>query len=425
MNTVPQGTMRRGVAPDEQPAPGPVLVATDGSPAAEAALRAAVHMGEVGTGVVVLTVMARLPLVAADYGMMIPPTESDQTRRKELEERVTRQVASLGSVSRNWVVQVRDGDPPAVIAHVARELRARLVILGLGQHQLLDRLFGSETALHTLRLTRVPMLAVPPDFDRPPRRIVVAMDFSYASVRAAKVALRLVGTASIVYLVHVAPRMEVQAEAFAAWMSLYGEGMGPAFERVKADLELPPSVVVETVSRNGKPSREVLDFARSVQADMIVTGSSGAGLVDRILVGSTATGLIHGAHCAILAVPTAGFVHHAGPWPEGASVAIPEERWAEELASFSKRNAGRRAALEVDDPEIGAQAQERDYPFSGVAFDHHDRRVEIMLGGSTGVHLTRGISGVTAIDLVRDERGEDWILRVAHRGGQTLLSLNR
>jgi len=407
---------------------GPIVVATDGSPAAEAALRAAAQLSRhADAKVIVLSVLAPLPLVAADYGMMIPPVDSEQSRRRALQSRVKEQIEGLGPAGMGWTVEMRDGDPPAVIAQVAREFKARMIVIGLGHHELLDRLFGGETALHTLRVSRVPVLAVPPDFTTLPHRVVVATDFSYASVHAARIGLGLVDTATMVYLVHVAPRMELQPEAFAAWMSLYGEGVGPAFERVKAELGLPAQVTVETVSRQGKPSRELLEFARSTQADLIVTGSRGAGLVDRLLVGSTATGLIRGAHCAVLAVPTGGLTEHADMWPPSDRVTLPQDQWAVELAAFTKRNAGRRAALEVDDPELGAQAQEHDYPFLGAAYDHHDRRVEIMLGDFAGVgrHLTRGIANVTAIDLLQDEQGRDWILRIVHGNGQTILTLAR
>jgi hypothetical protein len=62
-----------------------------------------------------------------------------------------------------------------------------------------------------------------------------------------------------------------------------------------------------------------------------------------------------------------------------------------------------------------------------VAFDHHDQRVEIMVGDFTGSarHLTRGIGNVTSIDILKDARGHDWILRIAHGAGQTILTLNR
>jgi len=407
---------------------GPILVATDGTTSSESALKAAALLAHhADTSVTVLAVLEPLPMVAADYGMMIRPAESDQARRQLLFERVKAQVLEAAPSTTGWTVDLRDGDPPSVIARVARELKARLIVIGLGHHELLDRLFGGETALHVLRRSRVPVLAVPPGFKHLPKRAIVATDFSFASVRAARVALDLLDTMSMVYLLHVAPRMELQPEAFAAWMSLYGEGVGPAFERVKAELGLPVGVTVEAITRQGKPSRELLEFARSVQADVIITGSRGAGLVDRILVGSTATGLIRGAHCAVLAVPTPAGSERPIGWPDRAKVVIPQAQWAAELSAFTKRNVGRRASLEVDDPELGAQSQEQDYPFQGAAYDHHDERVEIMLGdfGAGGRHLTRGIGKVHAIDVLRDEHGRDWILRVAHGNGQTILTLAR
>ena len=94
------------------------------------------------------------------------------------------------------------------------------------------------------------------------------------------------------------------------------------------------------------------------------------------------------------------------------------------LDDFSRRNFGRRGTLEVDDPEIGAQAQEFDYPFLGVTYDPHDGQVEVMVGelGNVGRHLTRGIGNVSTIDVLRNDRGRDVALRIAHGAGQTLLT---
>ena len=411
---------------DESTLDGPIVAATDGTPVGQSVLNAAALVARhTGAQVVVLSVLPGLPLIAADYGMVIPPIDTDEARRKGLLERVRAQVAHVGRDAEEWKIEVRDGDPPATIARTARELHARMVVLGLGHHELLDRLFGGETAIHALRVSRTPILAVPPDFRELPRRVIVATDFSVSSVNAARLGLKLADTATMVYLVHVAPKLELQPDAFAAWMAVFGEGVTPAFDRVKADLGLPASVHVETVTLSGKSSREILEFARSTHADLIITGSRGAGLVDRILVGSTATGVLRGAQCAVLAIPVGRSERLVAS--AGERVEIPKSEWAAELDAFTRRNAGRLAALEVDDPEIGAQAQEHDYPVLGTTWDHHDERVEIMLGDfeGTGRHLTRGIGGVTAIDILREERGRDSILRVAHGKGQTILSFQR
>lgn len=407
---------------------GPILVATDGTESAEAPLRAAsVLARHANVDVVALSVLDALPPVAADFGIVVPPIDSADTRRQALSKRVRDQLQQLGPSTNDWTVEIREGDPAATIARAARELAARLIIVGLGHHNVVDRIFGGETALHTLRMARTPVLAVPPAFDHMPRRVVVATDFSVASITAARRAFELLDTAESVYIVHVAPVIDSQPEAFAAWMSMFRDSLAPAFERMKAEIGLPSYAKVENVSLTGKASREILDYAASTEADLIVTGSSGAGLVERLLVGSTATGILRGARCAVLAVPASAAESRLA-WPaSGEPVAVERDQWATELETFTRRNAGRLASLEVDDPEMGAQAQEHDYPFLGTAWDRNDQRVEIMLGDFEGVgrHLTRGISGVTGIDILRDEAGRDWVLRIAHRPGQTILTLQR
>lgn len=404
---------------------GPIVVATDGTTSASAALKAAGQLaGRTAASVHVLAVLEPLPLVAADYGLLLPPAETDDARRSALMARVREQLTETVGAHPNWQVEVRDGDPAAVIARTARELGARLIVAGIGHHDLLDRMFGGETALHTLRLSRVPVLAVAPGFVSLPQRLAIAIDFSEPSVIAARTALALLPSVTMVYLVHVAPRLELQPEAYAAWMSDYSEGVEPAFERVRERLEIPQGVTVETMTVTGKPTRALLDFAKSAHVDAIVTGSRGAGLVDRILVGSTATGLIRGAACSVLAVPTPlGAARRAAGSPDE----IPEREWARALEAFTRRNAGRLATLEVDDPEIGAQAQQHDYPFLGAAYDHHDRRIELMFGDleQTSRHLTRGIGNVRHVDLLKDAAGRDWVLRIAHGSGQTILTLAR
>jgi nucleotide-binding universal stress UspA family protein len=193
-------------------------------------------------------------------------------------ERVREQVTETVGPHPKWEVQVRDGDPAAVIARTAREQGARLIVAGIGHHDLLDRMFGGETALHTLRLSRVPVFAVAPKFVALPQRVAIAIDFSEPSIVAAQTALKLLPSATMVYLVHVAPRLELQPEAYAAWMSDYSEGVEPAFERVRARLEIPAGVTIETMTLTGKPTKSLLEFAKSAHIDAIITGSRGGGV---------------------------------------------------------------------------------------------------------------------------------------------------
>ncbi len=105
---------------------------------------------------------------------------------------------------------------------------------------------------------------------------------------------------------------------------------------------------------------------------------------------------------------------------------IPRDEWVATLKQFTDRNAGRRTLLEEDARDLGAQAEERNYPLRGVAFDPRDGRVMIMLGDQFSVerHLTHSIVGPRAIDLLRDPQGRDTALRITHdTDGQTVLRI--
>ncbi|MGH7635186.1 MAG: universal stress protein, partial [Gemmatimonadaceae bacterium] len=229
-----------------------------------------------------------------------------------------------------------------------------------------------------------------------------------------------------IYLTHTAPR-DSSTPDWHDGTSTYKRDAGAALETLQEQLEVPDDMRVHRVMLQGEPATELLAFAASVNADLIATGSHGHGFVARLLVGSVTTRLVRCSTCSVLTVPHAAakmqvrtMVGHQ------AVMAYPPSEWTAALDDFTRRNIGRRATLEVDDSEIGAQAQEIDYPLLGATYDSHDARVELMLGelGSTARHLTRGIGDVTAIDILRREDGRDAAIRIGHGRGQTLLTFS-
>jgi hypothetical protein len=175
----------------------------------------------------------------------------------------------------------------------------------------------------------------------------------------------------------------------------------------------------------GDPATELLAFATSVNADLIATGSHGHGFVTRMLIGSVTTRILRCATCSVLTVPHAAAMTQARTTVDPPVVnALDRPEWTKALDEFTRRNVGRRGVLEVDDPEIGAQAQEHDYPLLGATYDQHDGRVELMFGelGDLDRHLSRSIGNVGRIDVLSDEKGRDIALRIGHGAGQTLLT---
>jgi nucleotide-binding universal stress UspA family protein len=73
-------------------------------------------------------------------------------------------------------------------------------------------------------------------------------------------------------------------------------------DSVVAELDLSGMEVVQ-VEDVGDPARMLLDYAIRVDADVMVIGRRGAGLIERIMLGSVANRLVHDAECPVLLVP--------------------------------------------------------------------------------------------------------------------------
>lgn len=398
----------------------PIIIATDGRTQSDAALIVGRLFAGSADALRLVTVLKTMPI--------IPETQLPVTADLEAARRAEARREVVIQMGRTWdneyELELRDGDPASVIAKTAHIAGARMIVAGLGRHRVTDRVFGDETALRLIRMSDVPVFAAANGMNHAPRRIVVSIDFSETSLRAARLALDVASSSATIYLVHVAPR-DSSLYDWKGWGATYKQDAGDALAKTRDQLRVPKDMVVQKVLLQGDPATELLAFAASVNADLIATGSHGHGFVARMLIGSVTTRIVRCSTCSVLTVPHAAVMTRARTTVEPpVAVALANTEWAKALDDFTQRNIGRRGVLEVDDPEIGAQAQEFDYPLLGAAFDTNDNRVSLMFGdaGIGGRHLSRGISGVDGIDVLRDESGRDLAIRIAHGTGQTLLT---
>lgn len=406
---------------------GPILVATDGMPQSNGALAVARALAaETGSDVRVITVHQATAHIVPDPSALLEPGTATK-RIAEQKERVRRQCAMASAEGPGPVLsepEVSSGDPERVLPRLAAARRAALIVVGLGQHEVIDRIFGSETALKISRMSRVPVLAVPAQARTVPRRVVVGLDFSGASLEAARAALRLLPPGGELHLVHVIPRGRLLIDPITSDRE-YEEMVRHRFARFRSQLDVPPAVTIEQATCTGNTARALVDYADRHDADMIAAGSHGQGIVSRLALGSVTTALLRAATTSMLVVPSGSLgeeleVIGGG----GGTLHLDPSQWPTMLADFSRTNAGRRTRLEVDDPELGAQAQEVDYPLLGITFDPHDQRLEIMLGGlgAGAPHLSRSIENVRSLDVLTASDGTDIALRVQHGAGQTMLT---
>jgi nucleotide-binding universal stress UspA family protein len=407
---------------------GPVLVACDGSPFADPLFSAArVAARALESRIEVLGVCEPTPVAPAVGGGVIAAPELDAMRQRTMQDDVRRAVSIASTGDPGWPVDVVLGAPAATLAHEAERRGASLLVMGIGRHNPLDRLLGTETTLATLRRTRVPVLAVGASFTPFPRHAVIGLDFSPASLRAAKLAVRLVGDVGRVTLVHVRPRFDHPSADWRTWDQEYGRTLTPLFADAVAQLEAPAGVTVETLTVRGDPAPALLAYAQQAGADLLAIGTQRHGVLDRLLVGSVATRVIRNTRIATLAAPAPLVAGPAGLAPEGARVEASEDprAWPSMLDTFSRLNRGRAGLLEVGPEATALQPVADALALGGATTEGDGRSVRLLLErgtNGTASHLAHVDDAVERLAIVRDAAGTDLGLRLRHARGVTRFS---
>jgi nucleotide-binding universal stress UspA family protein len=287
----------------ECPGTSGVIAGVDGSKESVAALNAAAAIARARhCPLHLVTAISSYPSYQINPGV-----DSSLTTIEEM--RVALKDSELGMIlerlepADDWTHEVRIGRPARALVTAADYRGADLIVVGRRSHGFMDRVLGDETTLQVMRMSSVPVLAVESDLGKP-KSIVVAMDFSVSSVRAAHIALDLLGPAGTLYLAYVEPPADVLPAGFA----VAGETRFPGdvvvwFRRMIADLTPRNGVLVEPVVLTGRPVAAISDFAEGVGADLIAAGCHGHGRMERFLLGSVSTGLVREARCPVLVTP--------------------------------------------------------------------------------------------------------------------------
>lgn len=286
-----------------------VLLTTDLSANAEAACRYGAWLA--GDAEVRLLRVVHLP---ERHALMSP------TLRKELERSASHQATRARRELDAWAknigldiggIELRDGIAKKDIVTAADEWDADLVVVGHHGRGLVGRHVLGSTARAVLRHASCDVLVVP-DLT-PPRhemaRVCVATDFYGPSEAAAKTARELATAKGAELLAaHV-----IDADL---WVSV-----GYEDSAVGADGHVDRQVVMENVREmlrdfnkkilggearevlaQGRPAEQLADLAQAEGVDLLVTGTHGAGRLERWMLGSVAESIVEAAACPVLVV---------------------------------------------------------------------------------------------------------------------------
>lgn len=278
-----------------------VLLASDGSPAALAATR------------IVGALASRWPMTPHVVTVMPPPSAAfdpvgvnvafSGRLEEELACAVRDQLAAASCGATVWSHEMSVGSPAGEIVRIAGRRGSDLIVLGLRPHAFLDRVFRDETALSVMRHAEVPVLAVTPLLKELPRRIAVAIDFSRASIAAARAALSLLDADGSLLLVYVEPPRESGREEVEGFGTIYAQGVAAAFTRLRQDLTSRADVAVDTVVLHGNVVPELLSFADRADVDVLAVGSQRHSVARRAFVGGVTTALARSAKKSLFVIP--------------------------------------------------------------------------------------------------------------------------
>src|SRR5215469_15579366 len=157
----------------------PVLLALDGRADAAGAIRVAEALSRRhGNDIHVTTVLEPLPPYLSRIERY--PDEWATSRVTRAREEVGHRIQSVLGREYTWPVEVVGGHVPDTLATAADHDQVAAVVIGIGQHHVVDRILGDETSVNIAARSTVPVIAVPEWATTLPHSAVVGTDFGEA-----------------------------------------------------------------------------------------------------------------------------------------------------------------------------------------------------------------------------------------------------
>lgn len=401
-----------------------VVVATDGSEAADSAFWAATLIARrSGCRVHIVSVLEPLPLLIPTPEATVIPMSIETERTDAMNVSIARQARRFDPAGA-WSTSLLTGRPSEAIARFAQEHDAGLIIIGASRRGVVGRMLGEETAMEIARIVDVPLLVASAEMMRLPRRVLIAMDIKPYGLELLPAALCRLADTKTVTCLHVKPRADFMGIDWAELDNEYEIAMQERFSVVEKALGkagFRPDLIV----RHGDVTHELAEFTEYSKAELVVVGINRRPGRLRTAGGRLAGRMLRQLGTSILIVP--GLKQTAGKAftrdGEMTETLHDPNQWGSAMKAFTARNAGRICTLEIDDPEIGALVEARAYPLVGVDYDHKDERLTIMLGDTRGAarHLSRSVPHPDAVSIL-SLGARDAAMSVAHGSGQTLLT---
>ncbi|MCL7744403.1 universal stress protein [Guyparkeria hydrothermalis] len=289
--------------------PRPILIASDLSPASDAAVTRGLQLADQrGCSVILLHVIREEPLWWVIMSRELDPEELRAALAREatagLQDQVRQGVSQLGIASPRVEIVVRWGKPAALITEAAESREAELIVAGTDTRPDASRWIIGSTAEKLVRAGSCPVLVVRHSPGPGYARIAAAVDFSPASREALAEALALAPEASFTLIHSYETWFETYIDP-ATYERLRYEQEEALHERLRAfahDAGVREGQDVDYQVVAGLPGVAVLDAAHAFEADLVVCGTQGETGLRHLLLGSVAQHILRSAGTDVLAV---------------------------------------------------------------------------------------------------------------------------
>ena len=291
-----------------------ILLAVDGSDLSNTAvsLVKALTLPAAST-IEVMTVIADVPEIYGPWPAAAPiqtPTELDRAIT-QVRVRLDEVAAVLAGDDRIVCALVRHGRPASELVMEADRFGADLIVVGARGHSAVERLLVGSVSSEIVDQAHCPVLVV-----RTPRfaRILLAADGSTDGFAATAFLgkSRIFGEPAVKVVSVVDPGMPwfagispvegaVAAEAYGTVLDAATTHARDVASRTAATLGA-EHVIAEASPRGAEVGSTIVAEATDWQADVVVLGTRGHGVLHRALVGSTSRHVLHHAPMSVLIV---------------------------------------------------------------------------------------------------------------------------
>jgi nucleotide-binding universal stress UspA family protein len=288
-----------------------ILVATDLSEFAHRAeKRAAMLCARLKWGAIDLLTVKEAGLPDA-MGLVLKNTPAEaEAVLADLARRELRLIC--GQLEDNYDIQcthtIKFGRPEKEIVARADELSAGLTVIGAHGGNFFTDLFLGNTADKVARMSKTPLLTVKNEITEPYRQVLVPVDFSENSRRAAQMALNIAPDAHITFLHVFDVIVEEQMQYVNVPHDIVHEYHVKAAEDASDELNQfitslqPDDRSVSRLVVFGNPGHVIYDQAKSIKPDLIVLGKHGRSRFEELLLGSTSRHVLEQSFCDVLLV---------------------------------------------------------------------------------------------------------------------------